>query len=131
MYGLSFQNLIPKVTGSQYPDSKSIWVLSKKKHLLITDLKCTSSLRNTRSLLAKRCPIRRDADGQLGFLLHTITGFLRPSLTHYYGFICHLTPTFTLSFLLMSVSGTRPDAVPGFPSYCADALLTMPPSSTA
>ena len=39
------------------------------------------------------------ADGQLGFTLHTITGFHRPNFTHYYGIICHLAPTSTLSFL--------------------------------
>ena len=38
--------------------------------------------------------------GRLGFVLHTITGFHRPSLTHYYGFICHLTPTLNLEFPL-------------------------------
>lgn len=65
----------------------------KEKHLLITDLTYTSSLRNTDTLLANQCSIRRSADGQLGFLLHAITGLLRPNLTHYYGFICHLTPT--------------------------------------
>ena len=36
-------------------------------------------------------PIKHNADSRLGFTLHTITGFHRPSLTHYYGFICHLT----------------------------------------
>ena len=40
--------------------------------------------------------------GQLGFVLHTITGFHRPSLTHYYGFICHLTSALDLEFLLES-----------------------------
>jgi hypothetical protein len=40
------------------------------------------------------------ADGQLGFTLHTITGFHRPNFTHYYGFICHLTPLNTLSLPL-------------------------------
>ena len=39
------------------------------------------------------------ADGQLGFTLHTITGFHRPNFTHYYGFICHLAPTPALSLL--------------------------------
>ena len=39
------------------------------------------------------------ADGQLGFTLHTITGFHRPNFTHYYGVICHLAPTPTLSLL--------------------------------
>ena len=57
----------------------------KKKHLLITDLKCTSSLRNTRLLLAKWCPIRRVADSRLSFILHAITGLHRLSFTHLYG----------------------------------------------
>ena len=44
--------------------------------------------------------IRHDADGQSGFPLHTITGFHRPDLTHYYGLICHLAPTRALVFTL-------------------------------
>lgn len=51
-------------------------------------------------LLAKIAPIKHTADSRLGFPLHTITGFHRPSLTHYYGFICHLTPTINLEFPL-------------------------------
>lgn len=46
-------------------------------------------------------PIRRYADDQLGFILLTITGFHRPSFTHYYGLICHLTPTLSLAFTLV------------------------------
>ncbi|MGR5254567.1 hypothetical protein ACPV5S_20495, partial [Vibrio astriarenae] len=63
--------------------------------------------------------------------LHTITGFHRPSLTHYYGFICHLAPTCILSHLLMDASGVCPDVVSGFPSYYTDSLLDIPPSITA
>ena len=41
------------------------------------------------------------AAGRPGFLLQTVTSFLRPRLHHYYGFICHLAPLrSTLSFLL-------------------------------
>ncbi len=61
------------------------------------------SLRNTKTLLASWCSIRHRVDGQLSILLHTITGLLRPSLTHYYGFICHLTPTPALAFTLSLV----------------------------
>ena len=63
-------------------------------------------------------PIKHNADSRLGFTLHTITGFHRPSLTHYYGFylvttLCHLTPTPTLSrlshrcFWLITRDGAR------------------------
>jgi hypothetical protein len=31
---------------------------------------------------------------------YTMTGFHRPSLIHYYRFICHLTPTLNLEFPL-------------------------------
>jgi hypothetical protein len=41
-----------------------------------------------------------NADSRLGFVLHIITGFNRPSLIHYYGFICHLTPALSLGFPL-------------------------------
>ncbi len=92
--------LFPQITRQEYPDSDSVCVPRKKKHLLIIDLKCTSSLRNTHRLLTDRCPIRHVANGQLDFILHTITGFLWPSLTHYYGFICHLTPTRVLALTL-------------------------------
>ena len=58
------------------------------------------------------------ADGQLGFILHTITGFHRPNFIHYYGVylvttLCHLTPTPTLSrlshrcFWLITRDGAR------------------------
>ena len=43
-------------------------------------------------------PQQSDAVGQLSFLLHTITGLHWLSLTHYYGFISHLTPTHTLVY---------------------------------
>ena len=32
---------------------------------------------------------REQVAGQSGFTLHTLTGFHRPDLHHYYGFICH------------------------------------------
>ena len=64
-------------------------------------LKYASPLRNQLKLLAKIDPIKHNVDGRLGFPLHTITGFHRPSLTHYYGFICHLTPTLNLGFHLV------------------------------
>ncbi|MFV0448558.1 MAG: hypothetical protein ACK5MF_08865 [Vibrio sp.] len=80
--------------------------------------------------MASQCPTKRSADGQLGFLLHTITGLHWSSLTYYYGFICHLAPTFTLSHRLMDASGICPDVVSGFPSYCTDSLLDIPPSIT-
>ena len=63
----------------------------KKNSQLIRVLKSASPLRNPFKLLAKMDPIKHNADSRLGFTLHTITGFHRPSLTHYYGFICHLT----------------------------------------
>ncbi|CAG20262.1 hypothetical protein PBPRA1858 [Photobacterium profundum SS9] len=81
-------------------------------------------------LLVSVDPIKHHVDSRLGFPLHTITGFHRPSLTHYYGFICHLAPTCILSHLLMDASGVCPDVVSGFPSYCTDSLLDIPPSNT-
>lgn len=122
---------LPQRTTPEYPNSELVCVPLKKKHLLITDLKYASSLRNTDKLLTSQCPIKHGADGQLGFLLHTITGLHWSSLTHYYGFICHLTPTSILSFPLMDASGFCPDVVTGFPSYCTGSLLDIPPSNTA
>lgn len=41
--------------------------------------------------------------GRSGFLLHTVTGFLRSELTHYYGLICHLLQLrFGLTLILPS-----------------------------
>ena len=51
-------------------------------------------------LLAHNNLIRLVADDHPGFTLHTITGFQRPELNHYYGFICHLTPTQVLNHFL-------------------------------
>ena len=46
-------------------------------------------------------PPANQAAGHPGFLLQTVTSFLRPGLRHYYGFICHLAPLrSTLSLLL-------------------------------
>jgi len=46
-------------------------------------------------------PPADQAAGRPGFLLQTVTSFLRPGLRHYYGVICHLAPLrSTLSFLL-------------------------------
>jgi hypothetical protein len=57
-------------------------------------------LRRQSKFLAKTDSIKHNTDSRLGFPLHTITGFHRPSLTHYYGFICHLTPTLNLGLPL-------------------------------
>lgn len=64
-------------------------------------------------------PVRLNADSRLSFLLHTITGFLRLCLCHYYGVICHLASNFILSFLLMKLSWLSLIArtIQGFPSY--------------
>ncbi|MFQ3218604.1 MAG: hypothetical protein ACI96W_000955 [Paraglaciecola sp.] len=67
---------------------------------LITVLKHASLLRNQLKLLTKIDLIKHNIDSRLGFVLHTITGFHRPSLTHYYGLICHLTPTISLGLPL-------------------------------
>ena len=130
IYSHSHQYFIPKETSLTCPADQAACVPLHPYSLSSADLKCTSSLRNTDKLLASQCSARHNADGQLSFLLHTITGLLWPSLTHYYGFICHLTPTCILSLLLMDASGVCPDVVPGFPSYCTGSLLTMPPSIT-
>lgn len=131
LYGFSFQRFTSVKRQSGRPRLLiDLCTIEKKKNLFITDLKCTSSLRNTLPLLTSMRSNKHSAVGQLGFILHTITGLHRPSLTYYYGFICHLTPTSILSLLLIDASGICPDVVPGFPSYCTDALLTMPPSST-
>ena len=111
--------------------SKHLW--ADKLYLTLSIyFRNTSPLRNQLKLLTQIDPIKRNADSRLGFVLHTITGFHRPSLTHYYGFICHLTLILTLSHLLRwYVQPIWLDAVPGFPSYCSDSLLEMPPSNTA
>ena len=59
----------------------------------------TSPLRNSPRFWQRFAPLH-SGKGQPGFILHTITGFHWPGFTHYYGFICHLTSTYTLSFLL-------------------------------
>ncbi len=43
-------------------------------------------------------------DCRLGFILHTVTRFLRPRLQHYYGLICHLTLTMNLNCFLFTMS---------------------------
>ena len=46
-------------------------------------------------------PPTNQAAGHPGFLLQSVTSFLRPGLSHYYGVICHLAPLrSTLSILL-------------------------------
>lgn len=42
--------------------------------------------------LALTSPCRLHATGRPGFLLQTVTSFLRPGLHHYYGIFCHLAP---------------------------------------
>jgi hypothetical protein len=61
----------------------------------------TSPLHNQYGLLTQIDSARLIADNRLSFILHTVTGFHWLSLTHYYGFICHLTPTSILSLLLI------------------------------
>ena len=51
-------------------------------------------------LLAMAHPFTPTGKGRPSFILHTITGFHRLGLYHYYGLICHLTPTPILSLLL-------------------------------
>ena len=80
-------------------------------------------------LLAHAGPTGHSADDQLGFALHTITGFHRPGLTHYYGFICHLTPTFFLCHHLKECFQLRLERMPGFLGYCTNSLLEIPPSA--
>jgi len=62
---------------------------------------------------------RQSAAGRLSFTLHTITGFHRLCLNHYYGFICHLTPTQALSLLLnLCFQLNKPlESMPGFLGY--------------
>jgi hypothetical protein len=63
-------------------------------------------------------PPANQASGHPGFLLQTVTSFLRPGLHHYYGFICHLAPLrSTLSFLLSLPYRQLPGTIRGFPSY--------------
>ena len=118
-----------QIYDSCWSDSLCIHEINK---LLITVLKHASPLRNQLKLLTKINPIKHNADSRLGFPLHTITGFHRPSLTHYYGFICHLTLAILLSHLLNNTSNHfELDTMPGFPSYCTSSLLEIPPSNTA
>ena len=54
-----------------------------------------------RALLASPLAPTNATAGHPGFLLQTVTCFLRPGFPHYYGVICHLTPLRSaLSFLL-------------------------------
>jgi hypothetical protein len=58
------------------------------------------------------------AAGRPGFLLQTVTSFLRPGLRHYYGFICHLAPLRSTLSLLLSLPFRRlRGTIQGFPSY--------------
>lgn len=83
-------------------------------------------------LLAHVGSIKLYADGQLSFLLHTVTGFHWLSFSHYYGFICHLTPTHFLNhFLSMSFRFLFPELMPGFPSYYTDSLSEITPPTTS
>jgi len=72
------------------------------------------------ALLASIRPTRPNADGLLSFILHTITGLHRLSINHYYGFICHLTPTQDLSLLLnlcFQLKIKPLESMPGFLGY--------------
>jgi hypothetical protein len=61
---------------------------------------------------------RGQAASRPGFLLQTVTSFLRPGLRHYYGFICHLAPLrLTLSLLLNLPIRRLRGTIQGFPSY--------------
>ena len=63
-------------------------------------------------------PPANRAAGHPGFLLQTVTSFLRPGLHHYYGFICHLAPhRSTLSLLLCLTIRKLHGTIQGFPSY--------------
>lgn len=66
----------------------------------------------------RRTPPANQAAGHPGFILQTVTSFLRPGLHHYYGFICHLAPLqLTLSLLLCLLIRLLHGTVQGFPSY--------------
>jgi hypothetical protein len=63
-------------------------------------------------------PPANQAAGHPGFILQTVTSFLRPGLHHYYGFICHLAPLrSTLSLLLNLPIRKLHGTIQGFPSY--------------
>ena len=83
------------------------------------------------ALLASMRPIELNANGPLSFILHTITGFHGLSVQHYYGFICHLTPTQILSRLLFCASRFTSSGVDArLPRLLHRALLEIPPSIT-
>lgn len=64
------------------------------------------------------------AAGHSGFILHTITGFHRPELHHYYGFICHLTPAQVLNhFLILCFQKKKPS---GFDARLPRLLHRLP-----
>ena len=69
-------------------------------------LKITSSLHTQHSLLVNVGPLNL-ANGHPNFLLHAVTRFHRLGLHHYYGFICHLTPTLFLNRFLNNVPGKK------------------------
>ena len=63
-------------------------------------------------------PPANQAADRPGFLLQSVTSFLRPGLSHYYGVICHLAPLrSTLSLLLCLPIRKILGAIQGFPSY--------------
>lgn len=103
---------------------------NKKKHLLITDLKCTSSLRSTdrfwrvstpSDTLPMVSPVLPSTPllGFTGWTLITTTDSSATSHPHK----PWLSPCAYASDIL-------PEQVSGFPSYCTGSLQQTPPSNT-
>ncbi len=100
MYGFSFQFIISITDRAGIPRSRTGLGTTKKKTSTHHRLKMYFIPSQRWMAFGNLHSIRHIADDQLGFVLHTITGFHRPSFTYYYGFICHLTPTLSLAFTL-------------------------------
>ena len=95
----------------------------------LTRLKNTSPLRNQWRFWLPPIPLNQ-ANGRLSFPLHTVTSFHRPRLNHYYGLLCHLAPTSTLSFLLCRCFHHPDEFGVRLPRLLHRSLSEMPPSIT-
>ena len=95
----------------------------------LTRLKNTSPLRSQWRFWLPLAPLDT-TNGHLGFILHTVTSFHRPRLNHYYGFICHLAPTSTLSFLLYRCFHHPDEFGVRLPRLLHRSLPEIPPSNT-
>ena len=102
----------------------------EKKHLLITDLKCTSSLRSTDRFWLISTP--SDALLMISSVLSStpLLGFTGQALLTTTDSSATSHPHKPWLSPCAYVSSTMPEQVSGFPSYCTGSLQQTPPSST-